>query len=123
MAEFYDAIRQNVDAKAYIDAKAELAAVLERVLSCRAADPGDITNVARFRDLWEIRIQLGSFGLLMRIYETELDVLPVHIVALRAHAKKVAKLDRQQITELQNDEIDIAIRRWQKGRNDLWGLR
>lgn len=100
----------------------DVGAVLEAVKHCTAQDPEDVRSVAMNRDLFEIRIRVAVNGLLIRIYETEDPRLPGHIVLLLAHVKNVSGLTEDEISRLQNEQIEEAVRRWRDGRSTLWGL-
>lgn len=122
-SELVEAVRRSVGKKMQLDVLAEITAVLERVLACQAVDPEDVRNLERCRDLWEIRFQVRSVGLSLRVYTTEVPEAPQHIIALLAHVKRVAGLDSEEIAREQNDRIDEAARRLVAGRRDMWGLR
>jgi len=118
--ELVEAVQAVVPAIDIIDTVTEIKAILTRVSSCNALDPEDVKNLSRDKALFEIRFQLDSVGLLLRLYVTEPDLAPHHIVILRAHAKKVGvSIDSRR---LQNREIDEASRRRVKGMPKRWGL-
>jgi len=119
--ELTGAIRPHVHVNALVDVVAELRAVFERIQTCTALDPDHIKNITRNRDLFEVRFQLAAWGLVVRIYETEIPELPQHVVALLAH-QKVVDVGDDEIADLQNAEIDEATRRWVDGRPHYWGL-
>ncbi len=119
--ELVNAVRPHVHPNAMPDVVGEMRAVLERIEACRAIDPDHIKNITRNRDLWEIRFQMRSFDLVIRIYETEIGELPRHLVALLAH-QKVTDVDEGEIADMQNAEIDEATRRWVHGRSTYWGV-
>lgn len=119
--ELVSAIAPHVARAALPDVIAEIRAVLQRIATCQAVDPADIKNIARDRELFEIRFQLASFGLLMRIYTAEPEDLPRHVIALRVHQKVIGVSDAETV-DLQNHEIDIASRRFVLGRSTRWGL-
>lgn len=119
--ELIGVVRAVVPTQHQIDAKADVMAVIERFESCRAIDPDDVVPVARDARLWEMRIELLAYALLIRVYETEIDELPAHIVALRAHRKHVDLTD-EEIRAAQDAEIDIASSRYDGGRSVFWGL-
>ncbi|PJJ77507.1 hypothetical protein CLV28_0727 [Sediminihabitans luteus] len=119
--ELATAIKAQVHPNALIDAIADLRAVLERIEQCAAVDPSDIKNITRNRDLWEMRFHLDTWGLIIRIYETEVRELPAHIVLLHAH-QKVVDVRPEEIADLQNEQIDVATARWIEGRPSAWGL-
>lgn len=119
--ELVTAVVPHVVRAALPDVVAEIKAVLQRIATCRAVDPDDIKNIARDRDLFEIRFQLPSFGLLIRIYTAELKELPRHVVALHVH-QKVIGVSEAETADLQNQQIDLASRRLAQGRATRWGL-
>lgn len=119
--EMIDAVRPHVPPMALPEVRADIRVVLERVQACEALDPEDIKNIARDRDLWEIRFQLETWDLLIRIYETEVPDLPNHVVALVAH-EKVTDVSDDEIADMQNEQIDRASRRWLDGRSSFWGI-
>ena len=119
--ELVTAVAPHVPHAAIPDAIAEIKAVLQRISTCQAVDPDDIKNISRDRDLSEIRFQLASFGLLIRIYTAEPGDLPSHVIALHVHQKVIGVSDTET-ADLQNHEIDVASRRLSRGRPTRWGL-
>ena len=119
--ELVTAVAPHVARAALPDVIAEIKAVLQRIATCQAVDPDDIKNITRDRDLFEIRFQLESFGLLVRIYTAEPEELPRHVIALRVHQKVVGVSDTET-ADLQNSEIDVASKRLALGRPTRWGL-
>lgn len=119
--ELVAAIEPHISKAERPDVIGSIKAVLERVEQCRAVDPDDVRNIERNRDLWEIRFQLEPWDLVIRIYETEISLLPNHIVALLSH-EKVVDVAADEIADLQNAQIDEATRRWVSGRASLWGI-
>lgn len=119
--ELADAIRTHVPAAARLDVVAEVKSIIERIEACQAIDPDQVQNLARDRNLWEVRFQLQSARLCIRIYVTEIAILPEHIIALLAH-RKVVDVGEDEIADLQNEEIDEASRRWVAGRANYWGV-
>ncbi|MGP5697331.1 hypothetical protein, partial [Brachybacterium alimentarium] len=119
--EFTDAIRSAVDPRHFVDAMADIRATLETIERCCATVPGEVEPVARDQNLFELKISFKTWGLLVRIYETEDPRLPGYLVALRAH-QKVVNVSQQDIDQMQNLEIDIASRRWVSGHATLWGI-
>lgn len=118
--ELVAVIRAAVPQAAMTDAVADVRAVLERFEQCRAVDPDDVKPIAQDSRLWEMRIELAAFILLIRIYETEVKELPGQIVALRVHQKQIGP-DEASTKALQDAEIAVASQRWSAGYPDLWG--
>lgn len=119
--ELIDAVVQHVPQAAWPEVRADIRTNLERIERCQALDPEDVKNVSRDRDLFEVRLQLETWSLLIRIYETEPPAMPHHIIALRSH-RKVVNVHSDEIARLQNDEIDIASRRLTAERVNQWGV-
>jgi len=119
--ELVAAVRPNVHPNAMPDVVGDIRAVLERVEACQAVDPDDVKNISRNRDLWEVRFQLETWNLVIRIYETEVGHLPEHMVALLAH-EKVTDVADDEIADMQNAQIDEATARWVKGQPLNWGI-
>lgn len=115
------AVMPHVARSALPDVIADIKAVLQRITTCQAIDPDDVKNLTRDRNLFEIRFQLDSFDLVVRIYTAELAELPHHVIALRVH-QKVIGVTNGETADRQNDEIDIASRRLALGRATKWGL-
>lgn len=120
--ELVTAVRPHVPDAALPDVIADIKAVLRRVTTCEAVDPDDVKNISRDRNLFEIRIQLDAWGLLIRIYTAELPELPKVILVLHVHQKVIGVGD-SETADLQNAEIDIASRRLTLGRSTRWGLQ
>lgn len=120
--ELTNAVKNNFPSTQHVDVIGEIRALFELVETCTAVDPKNVKNLDSDRDLWELRVEVRSFDLHIRVYETELGELPREIVALRTHQKVIKDTD-QETKELQNAEIAIASRRWAEGRHSLWGLR
>ncbi|PUB21462.1 hypothetical protein C8K30_1145 [Promicromonospora sp. AC04] len=119
--ELVTAVLPHVPRAALPDAIADIKAVLQRITTCQAIDPDDVKNITRDRNLFEVRFQLESFGLLIRIYTAELPELPHHVLALHVHQKVIGVTD-DETADLQNAEIDIASRRLALGHATRWGL-
>lgn len=121
VSELETVVRDGVPSKALVDAWADLRALLERFASCLAVDPDDVKPIAQDERLWEMRLNIETYRLFVRIYETEISELPGHIVALRAH-KKLVGVDEAETKALQDAEIAVASARWDSGRPHFWGL-
>jgi hypothetical protein len=120
--ELIGVVRSIVPRAAQVDAGADVIAMLERYSRCVAVDPEDVVPVAQDPRLWEFRLDLTTYGLLLRIYETEIDEVPGHLIALRAHHKIVVDGDDDETKSLQDAEIGVASARWDDGRPTFWGL-
>jgi len=118
--ELVRAVSETVPRSAIIDAIADINAVLDRVETCEALDPEDVKNITRDRELFEIRINVESFGLLLRLYTVEPNWAPHTIVVLRVHAKHVTPGEDPNLE--QDKEIDEASRRRVNGLATRWGL-
>lgn len=118
--ELVAVVRKVVPTAAMVDAVADVRAVLERFEKCQAVDPDDVKPIAQDNRLWEMRIEISAFTLLIRIYETEVKDLPGQIVALRVHEKQISS-NEASIRALQDAEIAIASQRWDAGRPNFWG--
>lgn len=119
--ELVQALSANVHRNAVPDLIGDVKAIFERIEACKAVDPDHIKNITRNRDLWEVRFQLDTWGLVVRIYETEIPELPEHVVALLSH-QKVVDVGEDEIADLQNEQIDEATTRWIAGRTAFWGI-
>lgn len=115
------AVKDQVPQAALVDAWGEVQAILQRYEQCLAIDPDDIKPIARHAHLWELRIELEAYGVLLRVYEAEVPELPSSLVALHAH-RKVIGATEDETKRAQDVEIFIAIRRFDTGRRDRWGL-
>ena len=121
-AELIAVIRANTRSQVWADVAADVRAILERFQQCVAIDPEDIKPIAQDGRLWEIRIDLTTDGLLLRIYETEIPELPGNIVALLCHHKVVVYGDEAETRRMQDEKIGEARSRWDRGRPTFWGL-
>ncbi|MER6936698.1 hypothetical protein ABTX24_18725 [Nocardioides sp. NPDC127514] len=121
MRDLISAVKETVPLAAQPEAKADVAALLERVEQCRAVDPDDVKPIAQHHCIWEMRLDIRTHGLCLRIYETEIAELPAHIVALHAH-RKVISGSPEDIRAAQDKEILVASTRWDDGRPQFWGL-
>jgi len=119
--EFVSSVREMVPVPALKDAIGTIKALLKRVEQCNAVDPKDVVNVARDRELFELRVQAQAFNLLLRFYETEPANAPHTIVMLKAHAKDLAA--PHLMNDEQNREIDEASRRRTLGMKNQWGIK
>lgn len=119
--ELVDALKAHVKPGDQLHALADVRATLETIERCSALEPSQVEAVRRDAALFELKLSFKTWGVLLRIYETEDAQLPHHIVALRSHQKVV--VPEHEISVRQDREIDIASRRLVRGRHDLWGLR
>lgn len=120
--ELIGVVKAEVAPEVQADAKAEVVALLERYEQCTAVQPDHIKQIRKDPRLWEMRIPAKAYRLLIRIYETEIDELPKHLVALRVHQKEIVQGDAAATRAAQNSEIDVASARWDAGRTTCWGL-
>lgn len=118
--ELTTAFKSCVPPEARIDAWADVKAVIERFERCHAVHPDDVKPIMSDPRLWEMRIELETYDLILRVYETEIRELPGKIVALRAHRKAIAG-SRRDIRDAQDAEIKVAGDRWDAGRDQFWG--
>lgn len=114
------ALRSQVPKEAVIDAWADVNAILDRYRHCLAVDPDDIKPIASDNRIWEFRVELAAYNVLLRVYEAEDDRLPMALVALHAHQKQIGA-DADDTKHLQDAEIFVAIKRCDLGQADLWG--
>lgn len=119
--ELVQAVKDHVDATIQPEVLAEIQATLESIATCTAVEPSQVEAVARDSMLFELKISLTAWGVLLRVYETEDPRLPRHLVALRSH-QKIVDVPPHEIEARQNAEIDVASERWAAGRDHLWGL-
>lgn len=121
VCELFGAVHDALPEAEWVDARAEVKALLERYALCEAVDPEDIKPIAQDSRLWEMRLSVRAYHLELRIYETELPELPANLVALRAHRKAIYS-DDADTKAAQDAEIAVASKRWDEGRPEFWGL-
>lgn len=119
--ELFDPVHESLPEAQWVDARAEVRALLERFELCKAHDPEDVKPIAQDKRLWEMRLDVQAYSLQLRIYETELAELPENLVALRAH-RKMVDAPADDIKAAQDAEIAIASKRWDDGYPEFWGL-
>ncbi|WP_152353342.1 F0F1 ATP synthase subunit delta [Brachybacterium subflavum] len=116
-----DAVKSDVDPKVQPEVLAEIRVTLEAIETCTALEPSQVEPVARDGALFELKISLVAWSVLLRIYETEDPRLPWDLVALRSH-RKIVDVPQHEIEARQNAEIDVASDRWVAGYDSLWGV-
>lgn len=119
--ELLAAVKPHVPTGAWPEVRADIKVYIERIEACQAVDPEDIQNISRDRDLFEVRLQLDTWSLVVRIYTTEPRHMPHDVIALLAH-RKVVDVAANKIADLQDAEIDEASRRLTAGRVIRWGV-
>ena len=58
----------------------------------------------------------------IRLYSSEPPAFPAHFVGLHIHEKTILPDDHRRENELQNIEIDVAVRYYDAGRPSNWGI-
>lgn len=139
LRELEDALKAAIPDGQLLEVLTWLDATFDRVERCEVTEPKDVKRVRQEPPIWEFRVDLSESALLdgallekhlqtavgggplIRIYETELDELPGHVVALVSHVKIIAPTDAKT-KQLQTSQIRRAETRFQSGRSASWGI-